>query len=59
MRSGKLFTFLTGAMIGAGLTWLYTTEKGEEVRSKIKEVLSSGCGITDEEKTEMEVGDNE
>ncbi len=59
MRSGKLFTFLTGAMIGAGLTWLYTTEKGEEVRSKIKEILSSGCGITDEEKTEMEVGDNE
>lgn len=59
MRSGKLFTFLTGAMIGAGLTWLYTTEKGEEVRSKIKEVLSSGCGITDEEKAEMEVGDNE
>lgn len=59
MRSGKLFTFLTGAMIGAGLTWLYTTEKGEEVRFKIKEILSSGCGITDEEKTEMEVGDNE
>ena len=59
MRSGKLFTFLTGAMIGAGLTWLYTTEKGKEVRSKIKEILSSGCGITDEEKTEMEVGDNE
>ena len=59
MRSGKLFTFLTGAMIGAGLTWLYTTEKGEEVRSKIKEILSSGCGITDVEKTEMEVGDNE
>lgn len=59
MRSGKLFTFLTGAMIGAGLTWLYTTEKGEEVRSKIKEILSSGCGITDEEKAEMEVGDNE
>ena len=35
---GVVFTFLTGAAIGAGLALLYAPQTGEETRKKIKDV---------------------
>jgi gas vesicle protein len=35
---GVVFTFLTGAAIGAGLALLYAPHTGEETRKKIKDV---------------------
>ena len=37
---GTVFTFLTGAMIGAGLALLYAPQTGEETRKKIKETAT-------------------
>jgi len=34
---GTIFTFLTGAAIGAGLALLFTPQSGEETRKKIKD----------------------
>lgn len=34
-----LLLFLTGALAGAAATVLYTTEKGEDVRERIKTLL--------------------
>ena len=35
---GVVFTFLTGAALGAGLALLFAPQTGEETRKKMKEV---------------------
>lgn len=39
-NSNGLFTFLTGMAIGAAAVWLYTTERGAEVREQVKDKLN-------------------
>lgn len=44
-----LLLFLTGAAVGAVATALVTTEKGEEVRRRIKEMLVKKGIIADDQ----------
>lgn len=44
-----LLLFLTGAAVGAATTALVTTEKGEEVRRRIKEMLVKKGIIADDQ----------
>ncbi|MCQ2327861.1 MAG: YtxH domain-containing protein [Paludibacteraceae bacterium] len=39
-NSNGLFTFLAGMAIGAAAVWLFTTERGEEVRQEMKDKLN-------------------
>ena len=48
---GTIFTFLTGAAIGAGLALLFAPQSGEETRKKIKEM---GEKVADEVKENYE-----
>ena len=40
MKPSNLFAFLSGAIVATGVTLLFTTEKGEELRNKVSEKLS-------------------
>lgn len=44
-----LLLFLTGAAVGAAATALVTTDKGEEVRRRIKEMLVKKGIIADDQ----------
>jgi hypothetical protein len=36
MKNNSWFTFITGALIGAGITWLFTSKEGKEMVAKMK-----------------------
>ncbi len=48
---GTVFTFLTGAAIGAGLALLFAPQSGEEARKKIKDITDK---LTDEARDNYE-----
>jgi len=37
MKNKNMFSLLVGATIGAGLTWLFTSDEGKELVNKIKD----------------------
>jgi len=45
MKQKGLITFLGGAIVGAGLTWLFTSKQGKELVEKVK---SKGDHLKDE-----------
>ncbi|MCR4680318.1 MAG: YtxH domain-containing protein [Bacteroidales bacterium] len=40
MKASEIFAFVAGAAAAAGVTLLFTTEKGKELRQEIKKNLS-------------------
>ena len=40
MKPSHLFAFLSGAIVAAGITLLFTTDKGEQLRNKVSEKFS-------------------
>jgi hypothetical protein len=36
MKNNSWFTFITGALVGAGITWLFTSKEGKEVVATLK-----------------------
>ena len=36
MKNNSWFTFITGALIGAGITWLFTSKEGKEMVATLK-----------------------
>jgi gas vesicle protein len=36
MKNNSWFTFITGALVGAGITWLFTSKEGKEMVAKMK-----------------------
>jgi hypothetical protein len=37
MKGRNIVSFLIGASVGAGLTWLFTTDEGKKLMSDLKE----------------------
>ena len=40
MKTSHILAFIGGAAVAAGITLLFTTDKGEEIRSKVSSKLS-------------------
>ena len=55
MKSRNLITFMAGAAVGAGLLWLFSSDEGKELLTKLKDKASH---LKDElEKDLKEVAD--
>ena len=52
-KSGNFLTFLLGAVAGAAITWLFTSEEGKKIVNKAKE---KGKDFKDEMEAEIEKG---
>jgi gas vesicle protein len=51
MKNNGWITFVAGALVGAGLTWLFASKEGKELREKLK---SKGEDLKDEVQQEWE-----
>lgn len=50
MKSNSIVAFITGALAGAGITWLLTSKEGKEATDKLKE---QGKKVVDQLATEI------
>jgi gas vesicle protein len=51
MKNNGWLGFIAGALVGAGIAWLFTSKEGKELREKIK---SKGEDLKDEAQREWE-----
>jgi len=51
MKNNGWLTFVAGALVGAGIAWLFTSKEGKELRDKLKQ---KGEDLKDEAQREWE-----